>query len=70
MNLFEYEKIGPEILPKLRNRTENGIVVDARIPKIKECRVCSSRIYDSINICIHFVPCVYAQKHIKAVSVG
>ena len=35
MNLFQYEKVAPEILKRLPNRMEDGVVLDAKIPKVK-----------------------------------
>ena len=35
MNLFKYEKTAPEILKRLPNRMEDGVVVDTKIQKVK-----------------------------------
>ena len=62
MNLFEYEKIGPEILQSYK--VERKMVLLLQKFKSKECRVfvylkkqtsMAAYIYDSIDICIHFV---------------
>ena len=60
MNLFGNGKIGPKIT-KLQNRTEDGVVIDAKTQKVKNVEVLSTKNihqqqqYDSINISIHFL---------------
>ena len=31
VNILEYEKIGPEILQSCKNRTGDGVIIDAKI---------------------------------------
>ena len=57
MNFFEYEKIGLEILQSCKMERKM-----AKLRKVKNIgflyiqkSYISSHIYDSINICIHFV---------------
>ena len=49
LNLFDYEKVGPEILQncKIERKmaSKNGL----------EKHTSESSIYDSINVCLHFV---------------
>ena len=56
VDLSKYEKIGSKILKKLRNRTDERVVVDAKIRKVKNVgflyiqKTCiSNSIYDLIN---------------------
>ena len=58
---------------------EDGVIVDAKIRKVKNVEVLyvqktyiSSRMHDSVNICIYFVQFVHylcVRKHTKVVSV-
>ena len=62
MNLFDYRKIGPEILQSYEIERKMAPLMKAKIRKVKNVEVLytkktyiKSSIYDSINICIPFV---------------
>ena len=62
MNLFDYRKIGPEILQSYEIERKMASLMKAKIRKVKNVEVLytkktyiKSSIYDSINICIPFV---------------
>ena len=61
VNLFEYKKIGTEILQRYEIERKIASLLLMQKLESKECRgfvqktYVSSRIYDSINICIYFV---------------
>ena len=61
VNLFEYKKIGTEILQRYEIERKIASLLLMQKLESKECRsfvqktYVSCRIYDSINICIYFV---------------